>query len=520
MNRFYVCFFGILHHGIQEVFMTSEDALKQYSDWKFRLSAYEMAISIINIDKMTVAPQAGAAFRDERTAFLSGEAFAIQNDPKILPVLQLILKEEPEDSFLRKEAELYLKEIMKIQAVPKDEYVAFKKAADASYDAWLEAKTSADYSVFRPHLEGMIAWQKKLYGYRSSSLPLYDQMLDEYEPGTNTAFYDRFFNRLKERILPLIKRVNDAAKIEDAFLFQSCPVDIQKAWVHNTLLPYLGFDPSWGYQNETEHPFTSWTCENDCRTTTKYLENNLVSTVYSTVHEVGHAWYEHNIDPRFDGTILSSGVSSGMHESQSRFCENYLARSLPFWQANYKSLQNAFPAQLGGIPVEQFVRAVNASHPSLIRTEADELTYPIHILIRYEIEKGMFDGTIPCEELETVWNQKYYEYLGVAVPDAASGILQDVHWSDGSFGYFPTYALGSAFAAQFYRKMRSEMDVDEALRNGRYTDCIDWLKTHIHRHGARYNADEIMKMATGESFNPDYYLDYLEQKFSDLYGLQ
>ena len=497
--------------------MTLQENYKRYEDWKFRSSAYEMALSIINIDKLTVAPPAGAAYRDERAAYLAGELFAIQTDPTILPILAELKTDT--DPVIRREAELYEREILKIHVIPKEEYVAFEEAMSASYNAWLEAKKNADYAVFEPHLKGMIEWKKKLYGWRNSSLPLYDQMLDDFEPGTTTAFYDRFFSRVKERLVPLIHRVVNAEPAEEAFLYQYCPASLQKQWTTDVLLPLLGFDPSWGYQNETEHPFTSWTCENDCRTTTKYLEHNVTSSIFSTIHEVGHAWYEHNIDPRYDGTILSFGVSSGMHESQSRFCENYLGRSRAFWEAAYPSLRKQFPDQFGSVSLDAFVRAVNASKPSLIRTEADELTYPLHILIRYEIEKDLFSGSIDPADLESVWNEKYREYLGVTPSNAAEGILQDVHWADGSFGYFPTYALGSAFAAQFFRKMNEEMDVDEALRSGNYTSCIAWLKDRVQTYGAFLSADEIMQKATGSPFDPDCYLDYLEEKYSALYHL-
>ncbi len=243
------------------------------------------------------------------------------------------------------------------------------------------------------------------------------------------------------------------------------------------------------------------------------------SAILSTVHEVGHATYEHDIDPKYDGMILSNGVSSGMHESQSRLFENYLGRTLSFWKANYPILQKYFPKQLEGITVEQYVDAINASTPSLIRTEADELTYPMHILIRYEIEKGLFNGTIPVEKLNETWNKMYKEYLGVDVPNDRDGILQDVHWSDGSFGYFPTYALGSAFSAQFMKAMRKDIDVDELLENNKFDEIIAWLKEHIHQYGCRYTAEEIMLKATGEPFNPDYYLDYLEEKYTKLYNL-
>ena len=498
--------------------MTSEELLKQYNDWKFRLSVYEMALSIIEIDKLTVAPVAGASYRDERTAFLAGEHFSIMTDEASLNVVKE-LKESAEDPDIRKEAETYYREIMKIVSIPKEDYVAFQRARDASYDAWVAAREADDYSIYEPHLKSMIEWSRKLYRYRDCNLPLYDQMLDDFEPGMNTAAYDRFFESIKEKLLPFIQKVIEAKPIDESFLYESCDTAKQKAWTEQVLLPYLRFDKDWGFQNETEHPFTSWTCENDCRTTTRYFENNVTSSVFSTIHETGHAWYEHNISPKYDGTILSTGVSSGMHESQSRFCENYLGRSLPFWQANYRSLQETFPDVFENISLEQFYRAINASKRSLIRTEADELTYPIHILIRYEIEKGLFSGSISTEHLDETWNEIYQKYLGVHADRASDGILQDVHWSDASFGYFPTYALGSAFAAQFFHAMKQQMDVDAALRENRYIDCIYWLKDHIHQYGARYSADEIMVMATGESFNPNYYLDYLIEKYSRLYSI-
>ena len=259
----------------------------------------------------------------------------------------------------------------------------------------------------------------------------------------NQEKYDVFFNALKEKLVPLIQKVTEAKQIDDHFLFEEYPVEEQKKFMDH-LLQYLHFDPQWGYQNETEHPFTSWTCENDCRTTTKYLVDNVMSAIFSTVHEVGHAYYEHDCDPRFDGMILSDGISSGMHESQSRLCENYLGRRKSFWEYNYPYLQKQFPQQLKDISLDTFMKAVNVSRPSLVRTEADELTYPMHILVRYEIEKGLFNGSISVEGLDQTWADMYEKYLGVRPVNASEGILQDVHWSCGEFGYFPTYALGSA----------------------------------------------------------------------------
>ena len=457
-------------------------------EWIFKRSAYSMALAIIDIDKQTVAPSGGNAYRDERAAFLAGELFSIETDESMLPVLEEMQNDEEEEAYLRRAAYLYQKEMRKTLCIPKDEFVALEELKSVSYTKWLEAKRNNDYTIFEPYLKKIIEAKKKVYAYRNDTKDLYDQMLDDFEPGMNQEKYDVFFNALKEKLVPLIQKVTEAKQIDDHFLFEEYPVEEQKKFMDH-LLQYLHFDPQWGYQNETEHPFTSWTCENDCRTTTKYLVDNVMSAIFSTVHEVGHAYYEHDCDPRFDGMILSDGISSGMHESQSRLCENYLGRRKSFWEYNYPYLQKQFPQQLKDISLDTFMKAVNVSRPSLVRTEADELTYPMHILVRYEIEKGLFNGSISVEGLDQTWADMYEKYLGVRPVNASEGILQDVHWSDGSFGYFPTYALGSAFSAQFMKAMRKEIDVDNLLENNKFDEIISWLKENIHQYGCRYTAE-------------------------------
>ena len=498
--------------------MTTEEKLKKYRDWIFQCSAYQMALAVIGIDKQTVAPPAGASYRDERSAYLAGELFSLETDPEIVSLLGE-LKDDPEVGAEDQRAiALYYKNAMDSVLIPKEEFVAFQKLCDESFDAWIQAKSKADYRIFEPYLKRVIEGKKRLYGYRKSEKSIYNQMLDDFEPGMTEEKYDAFFRSLKERLIPLIRKVKEKQQIPSDFLHQKFSVDEQKKFMQE-LLAYLHFDSSWGYQNESEHPFTSWTCENDCRTTTKYIENEPVNAILSTVHEVGHAYYEHNIDPKYDGMILSDGVSSGMHESQSRLCENYLGRSRAFWEYHYPRFQRHFPNELGNISLDEFYRAVNLSEPSFVRTEADELTYPLHIVIRYEIEKGLFNGTISTENLDQTWNAKYKEYLGLDVPNDRVGILQDVHWSDGSFGYFPTYALGTAFAAQFMHAMRKDLDVDSLLQNNRYDTIMQWLKEHVQHYGCLYDAGEIIKRATGEEFNVNYFLDYIEEKYTKLYAL-
>ncbi len=498
--------------------MTTEEKVKQYREWVKKCSAYEMALTIIEIDKMTVAPPAGSAYRDERTAILAGELFALQTDPKIVELIRE-LRDARLDEDTAKMIELENKELDKIINMPQDFFVAFRQLRSNSYTAWLEAKKAKDYRIFEPYLKQLIEYSRKSYEYRQDTRPVYDQMLDDYEPGMTMQDYDVFFAQVKERLVPLIREVTRAKQVRTDFLNREYPVSLQKEFMEE-VLSYLRFDPSWGYQNETEHPFTSGTSRNDCRTTTKYLPDNVASAVLSTVHEVGHATYGHDVDEKYDGTIIAHAISSGMHESQSRLFENYLGRTEAFWSVLYPKLQAIFPEQLQGITAKEFTDAVNASSPSLIRTEADELTYPMHIVIRYELEKGLFTGTIGTDGLDQTWNRLYKEYLGVDVPDDSRGILQDVHWSDASFGYFPTYALGSAIAAQVMHTMRQSLDVDECLRTNRFDQIVDWLRENIHHWGGRYQANEILKMVTGEPFNVKYYLDYLEEKYRTLYGIE
>lgn len=498
--------------------MAQQETLARYQEWIKKCSAYRMALTVLNIDKMTLAPQGGASFRDERMAILSGELFSIRTDPEMFQIIKS-LKDDPEaDADTRRSAQLYYKELENDRVIPKDQYVAFSLLMDQGYNDWLKAKKESDYSLFEPTLKKLIEASKKIYGFRGKTTPIYDQMLDDYEPGMDTQSYDRFFDKVKERLIPLLQKVVKAQPIDTSFLYQSYPVDRQKVFM-DKLLKYLHFDPSWGYQNETEHPFTDWICENDCRVTTKYLPDNVASAMLSTIHEVGHATYEHDIDAKYDGMILSDGVSCAMHESQSRLCENMLGRTKPFWTSLYPELQKEFPDQLGSVTLDRFVDALNAAVPSLVRTEADELTYPLHILIRYEIEKGLFNGSLSTDDLNGTWNKLYKQYLGVDVPNDRDGILQDVHWADASFGYFPTYALGSAYAAQFVHAMRKDIDVDSLLAEGHYDQVMGWLKEHVHQYGCFLTPREVMVKATGEPFNPDYYLDYLEDKYTRLYHL-
>ncbi|MBW9212002.1 MULTISPECIES: carboxypeptidase M32 [Terrabacteria group] len=497
--------------------MNKEELMKTYQDWKFSCSAYEMALTIIGIDKQTVAPSSGASYRDPRTAYLAGIAFEKSNNPKMKEVMEALLKEELNEDF-RKEVEMELKETEKYQSVPQDFYVAHYARNDASYDAWLKAKKEEDFEVFKPHVQGIIEDQKKLIAYRNKPEDVYHQLLSDNENGVSVEFYDDFFNTIKKELLPFIQKLQSAKQPDTSFLEKEYPIAKQKEFMEE-VLDYIHYTSDWGYQNESEHPFTTGVCENDVRTTTKYLLNNPVSSILSTVHECGHAYFEHNVHPKYDGTILAKNIKMGIHESQSRLLENYLGRSEAFWQYLYPKFQEVFPEQLSGVDLWQFIWAINKVKPSLVRTEADEVTYPLHILIRYELEKEIFANRLNVDDLERAWNAKYQEYLGIHADKVSEGVLQDVHWSGDGYGYFPTYALGSAISAQIFHTMEKQIDVDEALRTGHFEIIMDWLKENVHQYGASLSFQEILMKCTGEPFNIQYYIDYLKTKFTKLYQL-
>lgn len=497
--------------------MTKEEKLLQLKQWEDKVNAYGMALTMIGLDANNNPPTDGGSYRNEKRAILAGEAFKLENDPSIYELLKDLEKEEL-DRDEKRIVELYVKEFEKTRSVPQEEFVEYQKCLGASEQAWLKYKLEDNYEGYEPYLKELIEKHKKLISYQNSPLSLYNRMLDDHQNGWNEEKYDAFFNKVKERIIPLIKEIVQAKQIDQSFLFKTYPAKAQREFMPE-ILSYIAFTPNWGKLGESEHPLTTSINKNDIRFTTKYRENNIAMAILSSIHEVGHAYYGHQVSDRYDGTIISHTINAGIHESQSRLCENHLGRSLPFWKVNYPKLQKAFPTQLEGVTTEDFYRAINASEPSLIRTDADELTYPLHIIIRYEIEKGLFNGSIPTENLNKVWNEKYEEYLGVKVPNDKDGILQDMHWPYAYFGYFPTYALGSAYAAQFYHKMKEEIDVDQLLLDSQYPVIMEWLKTHVHQYANRYSPDEVLEKATGETFQVNYYLDYLEEKYRRLYNL-
>ncbi len=503
---------------------TTKELLDQLHEWEEKTGAYRFALTMIGLDANQHPPVDGRALRERRTQVLRQELFRLQQDPKILSVLKELSRREGLSQVDQRIVELRLSTLEKTEKVPEKVYLAFHEALASSEAAWQRMKGKAPYEEYEPYLRKVVELQKELTSSRiegesKDGNAIFEILLRDHEADWGMERYDEFFAQVKARILPLIRKIQASEPIDGKAIQGDFNLEAQHRYM-DKILSYLGFTERWGKIAESIHPLTTGIGENDVRITTKYRQSHIVKGVLSTVHECGHAWYTHNVDPEFDGTAIVSGISAAMHESESRLLENHIGRSKAFWEANYPALQEMFPEPFAAMPLDEFYRSMNASAPSPIRTEADEVTYPVHILIRYEIERDLFAGKIKTEELEKIWNEKYEAYLGVKVQNSDEGILQDMHWPYAYFGYFPSYALGSAIAAQIDGAMRREIPVDEYLRSGQFEKITTWLKEKVQHDGCLLSMDEILLRATGETFNAEHYFRYLEEKYETLYGLR
>lgn len=486
-----------------------------------RLAAYSAASVVFDWDTSAGdAPEEASDYTAKLVGILAGESFALSTSEETVKLLKDCMENPSVDEVENAIVKRLWEDYEKICQIPQKEYIAYQELVSKGMNRWEKAKEEKDFSQFAPVLKELIEAAKRITGYqpRKEGMSLYDMMLDEYEKGFTTRELDRFFDELKDELLPIVKKISERQDlVRTDFLSRLCPVEAQKKFNHD-LAEHLGFNFKRGAIAESAHPFTTSLHNRDVRITTHYYEDLISSAIFSTIHETGHALFEQNNADEITMTPLAGG-SCAVHESQSRMFENMIGRSEAFWTPLYPKLQELFPEQFGDISPTEFVRAVNAAAPSLIRTESDELTYCFHIVIRYELEKLMFDGEVSVDELPKLWNQKYREYLGVEPENDAEGVLQDVHWSGAMFGYFPSYALGNAIAAQIYHAMEKEVDIDAALESGDLEPIRAYLREHIHQYGAMRETRRLLMDATGEEFNPTYYIQYLKDKYTKLYEL-
>lgn len=488
-----------------------------------RNHAYQTALALLSWDTETLAPPAAADYTAKSVGILSEESYRILVCDEVRDLLKkLSSKKEQENLSVSEQAIVrrLQKEYEKLSCIPQKEYRDFSEFCATAQNVYCRAKLFNRFEDFAPILEKMIDYTRRFVSYRAEKKDnLYDLLLDEYEEGVTADILDNFFSKLRDAIVPLLQKVKEKNDtIDKSYNSQSFPLDIQREFCR-FLSGYVGFDFNRGVIAESEHPFTTNLHNHDVRLTNHFHENNLESAMFSVIHETGHALYEMGVDDALTGTPAGIGVSTGMHEAQSRFYENMIGRSRSFWEPLFPKLKEAFPSQLSGITLEQFIAGINKAEPGLIRTEADELTYPLHIMIRYELEKQIFSGECSVKDLPELWNRKYKEYLGITPEKDAEGILQDIHWAMGNFGYFPSYAIGSAIAAQIYSYMEGQMPLDDYLKEGNLVPIREFLRDHIHKYGAVYTTNDLLKKTTGEEFNPDYYIRYLTEKYTKLYQL-
>ena len=497
--------------------MTVSQATEKLLELQKKLTAYNHACGMLYFDGVTVAPKDTSDARGETLAILGEASYILSTGEETGALLDFLTEHESElDEKTRRIVYLMNKELRELRSIPMNEYIEYQKLINDAQAVWHNAKEENNYDMFEPYLSKIVETHLRFAALMDPAKHPYDVWLDKYEPGLNMEKCEAFFSVLREKLVPLIKKIGEKPQLSDSIIHGSFPVEAQKK-LSDRLMEIMCIDRNHCGIGETEHPFTINFTKHDVRITTKYHEDDFSDSMFSVIHEGGHALYELNTGDDYAFTCIGTGVSMGIHESQSRFFENLIGRSEAFCQLLFPELQELFG--LEGYTARDFYCAVNRAQPSLIRIAADELTYSMHIMVRYEIEKMLMNGEVTTKELPATWNRLYKEYLGVDVPSDKEGVLQDSHWSGGSIGYFPSYALGSAYGAQFIAKMREELDVDECIRKGDLAPVNAWLEEKIWRHGSMYEPADLLDMVLGVPFDPTYYTDYLTKKFTELYNL-
>lgn len=494
-------------------------AVAKLNELEATICAYSHAMGVLSVDASTAAPAQAAEGRGRTMAVLSGVIYKMAADPENLELVKFLLDNRQQlDKAVVRRAELLKKSCDQISRIPQDEYIAYQVLLNESDVVWRKAKNENDFASFAPILEQIVEFNRKFAGYYNAELAPYDALLNEYEEGLTMQTLDAFFGQLRSELVPLIHAIGEKPEIDDSFLHSGYDIQKQKEFTRY-LMDVIGLDPERCTVAESEHPFTSGFNNRDVRITTHYYEETPTFSIFSVIHEGGHALYELGGADENNYTALAGGASMSIHESQSRFYENIVGRSREFVELIFPRLQALFPEQLKNVTAEMLYKAVNKAKPSLIRTEADELTYCMHIMVRYELEKQLIAGTLEVRDVPAAWNKLYKDYLGVDVPSDSKGCLQDTHWAGGMLGYFPSYALGSAYGAQMLHFMEQDLGpIAPMIAKGEIGRITAWLGEHIHRYGNLYKPGELLEMTCGE-FDAKYYTDYLKKKYTALYEL-
>jgi carboxypeptidase Taq len=481
------------------------------------------ASAILGWDQQTMMPPRGAAGRAEELATLGRvihERFTSPEIGRLLDELADVEQEQPHDSFEASLVRVTRDDWEKARKVPADLRAEMSRASSLGHQVWVRARAENDFAAFLPVLRQNLELRRRYIAcFEGDYDEPYDAALDDYERGMKTAEVRTIFDYLKDHQAPLVHAVADAEPLPEVQP-RTFPIELQKQFELEVVRRF-GFDDASWRLDPTVHPFASGAGTQDIRITTRYFESNL-DGLFATMHECGHGLYEHQIDPQLERSPLARGTSLGMHESQSRMWENLVGRSLPFWRFFFPRLQELFPDALRGYDALRWYREVNAVEPSLIRVEADETTYNLHIILRFELEQDLLAESFPLEQLPEEWNRRIWEYLRVEVPDDTHGVLQDVHWSAGALGYFPTYALGNLISAQLWERVTADLpDLAEAFEQGEFGALREWLRENLHRHGRKFTPSETLERAAGAGrIDPEPYVRYLRRKIGEIYGLR
>jgi carboxypeptidase Taq len=499
--------------------MTTNNLYNEYVQMMQKAADMNNAAAVLSWDQEVYMPAKGAGFRGRQIATLVSAAHEILTSPNMGKLLETLHTNGQLTDIEKANITKSYDDHQKHKKLPHAFVEELSLQTSECFNAWIDARKQNNFDVFAPSLAKMVDLKRRqadLYGYTGHP---YDALADEYEPGANVAMLDKLFEGIKRDLPPILAAIAQAPQVSDALFEQHYPK--QQQWDFSMkVLELMGYDLEAGRQDISEHPFTTSFAPTDVRVTTRVDENNYASLLWSTIHEGGHALYEQGLPESEYGLPLGSAASLGIHESQSRLWENCVGRSKEFWNYFFPILQNYFATQLSGYQAQDIYKACNKVIPSLIRTEADELTYHFHVLIRYEIEKKLIDGSLATKDLRAAWNEGYQQYLGITPPDDKRGVLQDVHWSHGSFGYFPTYSLGSFYGAQFFAHAQQAIPgLNNHIANGDMKKLLQWLRTNIHCHGRRYDSETLCQKVTGEGLDTNYFLRYVRSKYADIYGI-
>ncbi|MGK7922340.1 MAG: carboxypeptidase M32 [Trichodesmium sp.] len=498
----------------------------KYQELKNRLIQIrdlEAAASVLNWDQTTYMPTGGAYARGRQIATLKEFAHEKFTDPSIGQLLEDLHPYEqnlPYDSTEASLIRVTRRDYERAIRVPSEFMAKFCQHQATAYEAWVKAKSVKKFSLVEPYLERTLDLSREL----ASFFPyehIADPLIDFVDEGMTVSILRPLFTELRQKLLPIAEALTSAPPIDDSSLYQHYPKE-QQLRFGRTVIERIGFDFQRGRQDETPHPFTSSFSIGDVRITTRVYEENLTEALFSTVHEVGHALYEQGIALELEGTSLAEGTSSGIHESQSRLWENIVGRSRGFWECFYPQVQGIFLKQLGRVSVSEFYRAINRVSKSLIRTDADEVTYNLHVMIRFDLELAMLEGNLAIRDLPEAWNERYRQDLGIVPHNDSEGVMQDVHWYGEMIGgMFQGYTLGNLIAAQVYEAaLKFDPEITVAIERGNFTLLHKWLKQNIYQHGRKYTANELINRVTGKPLSIDPFIRYIQDKYSNIYDLK